>query len=85
MVLLTVVGAGVVSSLATGAGWAGASVEPVPMRYMTVTGGQTLWAIAGELAPDVDRRDTVALIRELNAMPGSSIRAGQRLAVPAEH
>jgi hypothetical protein len=41
-----------------------------------------LWSIAGEVAPGADRRDTVAEIVELNALDGSSVRAGQRIAVP---
>ncbi|WP_460460894.1 LysM peptidoglycan-binding domain-containing protein, partial [Angustibacter peucedani] len=66
-----------------GVGAAGTRAEPVPVRYVTVTPGATLWAIAGEVAPDDDRRDTVARILELNALQTSAVHAGQRLAVPA--
>ena len=62
---------------------AGTSSTPVPVRHVVVEPGQTLWEIAGEVAPDEDRRDTVAAILELNALPGSSVQAGQQIAVPA--
>ena len=61
---------------------AGTSSTPVPVRQVTVEPGQTLWEIAGNVAPDADRRDTVATILELNALPGSSVQAGQQIAVP---
>lgn len=53
-----------------------------PVRFVTVQPGQSLWAIAGEVAPGADRRDTVAQIRDLNALPGSGVQAGQQIAVP---
>ncbi len=61
---------------------AGASSTAVPVRHVVVEPGQTLWEIAGDVAPDADRRDTVAAILELNALPGSSVQAGQQIAVP---
>jgi Tfp pilus assembly protein FimV len=78
--------AGLAVSAFTGAiSFAGTDATSVPVRYVTVQSGQTLWAIAGEAAPSSDRRDTVAKILELNALPDSGVRAGQRLAVPASH
>lgn len=71
------------ASLFTGAiSVAGTTRSAVPVRYVTVEPGQTLWAIAGEVAPGADRRDTVSQILELNALPGSGVQAGQRIAVP---
>ena len=55
----------------------------MPTRYITVGPGETLWAIAGEVAPDADRRDTVQRILEINALPSANLQAGQRIAVPA--
>jgi LysM repeat protein len=49
---------------------------------VTVAPGDSLWSIAGDVAPDADRRDTVAEIMELNALSGSSVNVGQRIAVP---
>lgn len=47
-----------------------------------VQAGDSLWAISGEYCPDeVDRRDWIAEIRELNGMDDSVIHPGQKLTV----
>ena len=69
--------------LTTSVSGAGTSSTPVPVRHVVVESGQTLWQIAGDVAPDADRRDTVAAILDLNALPGSNVQAGQQIAVPA--
>lgn len=75
--------AGVTASLFVGGiGFAGTDAERPAVRYVTVAPGDTLWSIAGEVAPDQDRRDTVARILELNARETSGVRAGDRIAVP---
>jgi hypothetical protein len=61
---------------------AGSTSRPVPVTYRVVLPGETLWQIAGEVAPGVDRRDTVARIVELNALSSAGVNAGQRIAVP---
>jgi hypothetical protein len=61
---------------------AGTDSRPVVVRYHSVLPGETLLQIAAEEVPGVDARDTAARIIELNAMRGSSIQAGQRLALP---
>lgn len=77
-------GVGIAISLfAGGVSLAGTDSAPVATRYVTVAPGETLWAIAGEVAPGADRRDTIQRILELNAMPSASVLAGQRIAVPA--
>ncbi|GAA4356123.1 LysM peptidoglycan-binding domain-containing protein [Angustibacter luteus] len=72
----------VVSMFLGGVSLAGTDSAPVPTRYVTVAPGQTLWAIAGQVAPNADRRDTVARIQELNALRSVNLQAGQRIAVP---
>lgn len=57
--------------------------RPLGVEYRVVQPGETLWQIAGEVAPGRDRRDTVARIVELNALPTAGLAAGQRIAVPA--
>lgn len=47
---------------------------------VSVAPGDTLWAIAGALAPDADRREVVQRLAERNG--GSTIWAGQELIVP---
>ncbi|MDP9824606.1 LysM peptidoglycan-binding domain-containing protein [Kineosporia succinea] len=61
---------------------AGSAVGHVPVSYHRVLPGETLWEIAGDVAPGTDRRDTVAEIIELNALPGAAVGAGQRIALP---
>jgi LysM repeat protein len=83
VVLLLLLAMGAVLSLAvTSSGAASSAAEQVPVRYVTVAPGATLWSIAGDVAPGADRRDTVAEIVELNALNGSTVRSGQRIAVP---
>jgi hypothetical protein len=61
---------------------AGSPSGPVQVRYHVVLPGETLWSIAGEVAPRVDRREVIAEIVELNALPDSGVLAGQRIALP---
>jgi hypothetical protein len=61
---------------------AGSQSHPIRSTYRVVLPGETLWQIAGEIAPNIDRRDTVSKIIELNALPGAGVLAGQRIAVP---
>jgi LysM repeat protein len=83
VILLLLVSIGAVLSLAvTSSGAASSTAQQVPVQYVTVAPGDTLWSIAGEVAPSTDRRDTVAEIVELNALDGSTVQAGQRIAVP---
>jgi len=63
---------------------AGSTPQSVPVSYRVVLPGETLWQIAGEVAPTVDRRDTVARIAELNALSTTGVAAGQRIAVPVQ-
>jgi hypothetical protein len=52
------------------------------VRYRVVLPGESLLQIAAEEVPGVDARDTAARIIELNALGGSGLQAGQRLALP---
>jgi hypothetical protein len=63
---------------------AGSTSRSMSVSYRTVLPGETLWQIAGEVAPGVDRRDTVARIVELNALSSAGVAAGQRIAVPQQ-
>jgi Tfp pilus assembly protein FimV len=78
---LTAAGIGV--TLFTGTvSLAGTATEHPPVRYVTVAPGDTLWSIAGEAAPGVDRRDTVHRIVDLNALRDAQLSVGQLVAVP---
>ena len=53
--------------------------------YLSVASGQSLWQLATEIAPQADPRDVIAEIVQLNALPGSDVTAGQRLAIPEKY
>ena len=83
--LSTLVGAAVVGGLTMGQNPSVASGEtPAPQSYEYVVAqpGDTLWQIARRAAPTVDPRSTIDRIRDLNALSGVDIRAGQRIALP---
>ena len=64
----------------------GASRSPLPAAgteaaaEYVVQPGDTLWSIAGDLAPDADRRAAVDQLAAVNA--GVDLQVGQRLVVP---
>jgi cell division protein YceG involved in septum cleavage len=57
---------------------------PAPTRIIQVGSGDTLWAIASELADGGDVRSMMEEIKQLNALGSSDLQAGQRLVVPAD-
>ncbi len=56
---------------------------PEPTRVVTVGTGETLWAIASDLAEDGETAAMVERIQALNALDSGMLIAGQRLVVPA--
>ena len=62
---------------------AGSSTTTGAARTWVVQPGQTLWAIAEELDPNTDPRETVARIESMNDLDGSGVVAGQEIFVPA--
>ena len=54
----------------------------VSVQYATVASGESLWAVAERVAPNVDPRDWIDQVIDLNALHGSDVVAGQRLVVP---
>lgn len=81
-VLLAAVVACVLTLVLSRPASAGSQSRPVPVRYHVVLPGETLWGLAGGLAPHADRRDVIAEIIELNALPGAGVSVGQRIALP---
>jgi hypothetical protein len=55
---------------------------PVQTRTVEVGEGDTLWAIASEVAEPGEVREMVHQIEELNALSGSTLTVGQEIAVP---
>ncbi len=84
LLVLAAVLAALLSGLVVGSGRASAdpSGRPLPVTYRMVLPGETLWSIAGEVAPGQDRRETIARIVELNDMASAGVLAGQRIALP---
>ncbi|MCU1557532.1 MAG: LysM peptidoglycan-binding protein [Microbacteriaceae bacterium] len=72
---------------ATNGGGATASGEvgSVSFQHVTVQPGETLWQLAGDIAPSADPRDVVADIVHLNQLAGADIQAGQKLAIPQQY
>ncbi|HEV2086686.1 MAG TPA: LysM peptidoglycan-binding domain-containing protein [Cryptosporangiaceae bacterium] len=49
---------------------------------VVVREGDTLWSIADRWAPDRPTRETIAEIRRLNGLDGSTVRVGERVVLP---
>jgi LysM repeat protein len=65
-------------------GQVAASTPEVPPTSYRVVSGDTLWEIASGIAtPEEDIREVIAIIKELNSLGTSSIRAGQTLLLPS--
>ena len=69
--------------VAAGSVATGEAGTPEPTKVITVGSGDTLWAIASDLADDGDVRSMMKQIESLNAMDGGLLSAGQKLVVPA--
>ena len=62
------------------------SVQPgVEYTYVTIAAGESLWAIAEDIAPAADPRDVVNDILEFNGMSSAELFPGQRLALPTQY
>ena len=62
---------------------AGPGMEPTSRRSYVVRSGDTMWSIAGEVAPGGDPRETVQRILDANRVEPGSLVAGQVLVVPS--
>jgi hypothetical protein len=62
------------------------SVQPgVEYTYVTIAAGESLWAIAEDIAPTADPRDVVNDVLAFNGMSSAELFPGQRLALPAKY
>ncbi|MCP8998754.1 LysM peptidoglycan-binding domain-containing protein [Pseudarthrobacter sp. RMG13] len=59
-----------------------ADLSLTPTVSVTVQAGQSLWAIAGTVAPERDPRDVIADIAQLNNLSAGGVVPGQQLFVP---
>lgn len=53
--------------------------------YVSIHSGETLWDVASRLDPNADPRDLIAEIVQLNALTGSDVEVGQRIALPERY
>jgi len=61
-----------------------ADLSVTPAVSVTVQSGQSLWAIAGSVAPERDPRDVIADIVQLNNLSAGGVVPGQQLFVPTK-
>lgn len=61
-----------------------ADLSLTPTITVTVQAGQSLWAIAGTVAPERDPRDVIADIVQLNNLSAGRVVPGQQLFVPTK-
>jgi Tfp pilus assembly protein FimV len=73
--------------LGFGASQAGAdpTVSTTSFEQVTVMPGDTLWSIAGNIAPAADTQQVIADIVSLNQLETATVQPGQRLSIPAEY
>jgi hypothetical protein len=60
-------------------------VAGVTYEYVTVEPGQSLWAIAQDIAPSSDPRDVIDDILAFNGMASAELFPGQDLALPPQY
>jgi hypothetical protein len=69
---------GLNGGMATATGTAGA-----PLDSVTVSAGQSMWALASAVAPDEDPREVIADIVHVNQLDSVDVVPGQQLLIPA--
>ena len=60
----------------------GQAADTTPLPTRVVQPGDSLWSIAGQVAPGRNRAATVEDIRRLNHLDGYRLQVGQKLTVP---
>jgi len=59
--------------------------DPAELSYVTVSGGDSLWSIAEEIAPGEDPREVIAQLLRFNELSSVGVVPGQQLAVPTTY
>jgi LysM repeat protein len=77
----------VIAALAFGIGAGGATAtnSSTPLAKVTVVGGETLWSVAKQIAPNADPRDVVSDIMSVNRLGTADIHPGEQLSIPAKY
>ncbi|GGF03119.1 LysM peptidoglycan-binding domain-containing protein [Mycetocola zhadangensis] len=71
--------------LGGGSAIASSSSSSATFDYVTVEYGDSLWTIAGSIAPEADPRDVIADVMSLNQLETSTVVPGQRIALPERY
>jgi hypothetical protein len=69
----------------SGGASAGADVSSAVFEHVTVQPGESLWQLAGEIAPSSDPRDVLSDLVQLNQLNSAEVQPGQILAVPLKY
>ena len=80
--VVTVAVVAAISFFSGQAATAGSEAVKTNFTYVTIHSGESLWQLAGQLAPDQDRRDWIAKVVDLNALTSADVTPGQRIALP---
>ncbi|PZE25019.1 hypothetical protein DEI81_12890 [Curtobacterium sp. MCBD17_013] len=77
----------VVALAALNGGQAAAGDHAAHVHFTTVTiqPGESLWQLAQDEAPNVDPRDFVQDVVDLNNLPSAAVQAGEKLAIPTQY
>ena len=71
--------------LTSGGAVANSTPSNVHFQHVTVTGGETMWQVAEQVAPTSDPRDVIADIQQLNNLGSTEVMPGQSLAIPLKY
>ena len=61
------------------------SAASVSFTHVTVQAGDSLWQLAGEIAPSADPREVISDIVDLNQLGSGVVHPGQSLAIPLKY
>lgn len=61
---------------------AGSDAVKADFTYVTIHSGESLWQLAGKIAPNEDPRDWITKVVNLNALTSAEVAPGQRIALP---
>lgn len=61
------------------------SASNASFAHVTVQAGESLWQLAGEVAPHSDPREVIADIMSLNQLGTSTLQPGQSIAIPLKY
>jgi hypothetical protein len=80
--VVTVAVVAAISFFSGQAATAGSDALQSNFTYVTIHSGESLWQLAGTLAPNEDPRDWIAKVVDLNALTSAEVTPGQRIALP---